>query len=241
MSLLRRRTYPVAAVAALVGGGIGHQAGIAGLWLAPGVGLWVAGVALVGLVALLLWPVGPSTDLASTTEDAGWIEFRRELRRARRGGRPLTILRIAGADLPGGGAGATELGTRARALGLRLRTVDRAWVDEGSIYVLLPESSRAAAEALIARIRADASEVLPELVRVATFPENGLTSGAIIAALDGGVVEHVPIPIRPMGGEGVVDVAPIPIRAIGGDAAAFAPDAVFARDEERSVGEAART
>jgi hypothetical protein len=236
---LRRRTFPVAAVAALVGGGIGHQAGIAGLWPAPGVGLWVAGVGLVGLVALLLWPVGPSTDLAPTSDDAGWIEFRRELRRARRGGRPLTLLRIEGAELRGGGA--TELGPRARALGLRLRIVDRAWVDDGSIYVLLPESSRAAAEALIARIRTDAPEELPEHVRVATFPENGLTSGAIIAALDDGVVEHVPIPIRPMGGEGVVDVASIPIRAIGGDAAAFAPDAVFARDEDRSVGEAAGT
>lgn len=240
MSHLRRRTFPLAAVAALVGGGIGHQAGIAGLWLAPGVGLWVAGVGLVGLVALLLWPAAPSTDLAVTSADAGWIEFRRELRRARRGGRPLTILRIAGAELPGG-AGATDLATRARALGLRLRIVDRAWVDDDSIYVLLPESSRAAAEALIARVRADAPEELPELVRVATFPENGLTSGAIIAALDDGVVEHVPIPIRPMGGEGVIDVAPIPIRALGGDAAAFAPDAVFAPDEEFSVGEAART
>jgi hypothetical protein len=238
---LRRRTIPVAAVAALVGGGIGHQAGIAGLSPAPGVGLWVAGLGLVGLVALLLWPAGPSTDLAATTEDTGWIEFRRELRRARRSGRLLTILRIAGAELPGSGAGATDLATHARALGHRLRIVDRAWVDDDSIYVLLPESSRAAAEALIARIRADAPDQLPELVRIATFPENGLTSGAIIATLADGLVEHVPIPIRSMGGEGVVDVAPTPIRAIGGDAAAFAPDAMFAPDDELSVGEAART
>jgi len=38
---------PEVLVAALVGGGIGHQAGIAGLWPSPGVGLWVAGVGLV--------------------------------------------------------------------------------------------------------------------------------------------------------------------------------------------------
>ena len=235
------RTIPVAAVAALVGGGIGQQAGIAGLWLAPAVGLWLAAVGLVGLVALLLWPASPSTDLAAIPEDTGWIEFRRELRRARRGGRPLTILRIAGAELPGGGARATDLAAHARALGHRLRIVDRAWVDDDSIYVLLPESSRAAAEALIARIRADAPDELPELVRIATFPENGLTSGAIIATLEDGVVEPVPIPIRPLGGEGVVDVVPTPIRAIGGDGAAFAPGAMFAPDEERSVGEAATT
>ena len=241
MSPLRRRTFPLAAVAALIGGGIGHQAGVAGLWLAPGVGLWVAGVGLVGLVVLLLWPAAPSTDLAAISEVTGWIEFRRELRRARRGGRPLTILRIAGAELPGGAGGATDLATHARALERRLRIVDRAWVDDDSIYVLLPESTRAAAEALIARIRAGAPDELPELVRIATFPENGLTSGAIIATLDDGVVEHVPIPIRPLGGDGVVDVARTPILAIGGDAAAFAPDAMFAPDDELSVREAART
>jgi hypothetical protein len=238
---MRRRSLAVAAVAALVGGGIGHQAGISGLGLAPGPGVWIALVGILGLVALLLSPPVRSTDLAADSDDAGWIEFRRELRRARRGGRPLTILRIAGDELSADGAdGRSDLGMHARKLGLRLRIVDRTWVDDGSIYVLLPESSRAAADALIARIRADVPQELPEGVRIATFPENGLTSGAIIAALNDGVVDAVPIPIRPMG-EGVVDAVPIPIRAIGGDAAAFAPDAVFAPDDELSVGEAAGT
>lgn len=236
---MRRRSLAVAAVAALVGGGIGHQAGISGLGPAPGLGVWISLVGLLGLVALLLSPPVRSTDLAADSDDAGWIEFRRELRRARRGGRPLTILRIAGDELPADGAdGRSDLRMHARVLGLRLRIVDRTWIDDGSIYVLLPESSRAAADALIARIRADMPQELPEGVRIATFPENGLTSGAIIAALNDGVVDAVPIPIRPIG-EGVVDAGPIPIRAIGGDAAAFAPDAVFAPDEELSVGEAA--
>jgi hypothetical protein len=238
---MRRRSFAVAAVAALVGGGIGQQAGISGLGLAPGLGVWIAVVGFVGLVALLLWPPVRSTDLAVASDDAGWIEFRRELRRARRGGRPLTILRIAGDELPADGAdGRTDLGMHARALGLRLRIVDRTWVDDGSIYVLLPESPRVAADALIERIRADMPQELPERIRVATFPENGLTSGAIIAALNDGFVDTVPIPIRPMVGDGVVDAVvdavPIPIRAIGGDAAA-----AFAPDEELPVGEAAGT
>ena len=80
--------------------------------------------------------------------------------------------------------GRTDLATRSRRLGLHLRLVDRTWVDDGSIYVLLPESPRAAADVLITRIRADvAGASCRSDVRLATFPEDGLTSGAIIAAV----------------------------------------------------------
>ena len=133
----------------------------------------------------------------------------------------MTVLRIAGDELPTDGPdGPGVLSTRSRRLGLHLRLVDRTWVDDGSIYVLLPESPRAAANALIGRIRAEAPGQLPERVRIATFPDNGLTSGALIAALHDGVVDAVPIPIRPMSVE-------------GGETTAFVPD------EELPIGEAA--
>jgi hypothetical protein len=221
LSPARRWSFAVAAAAVITGAGIGLQAGESGLGLAPGFGVLIALLGLGALVAFLSTPVRAGPPLAGS-DDAGWTEFRRELRRARRGGRPLTVLRIAGDELPTDGPdGPSVLGTRSRRLGLHLRLVDRTWVDDGSIYVLLPESPRAAANALIGRIRAESPGQLPERVRIATFPDNGLTSGALIAALHDGVVDAVPIPIRPM-------------TADGGETTVFVPD------EELSIGEAAR-
>jgi hypothetical protein len=222
MSRVRWRSGAVAAVAAVIGGGIGHQAGVAGLGLASGLGLLVGLLGVGALLALFLTaPVAPS-GITDGSDDAGWTEFRRELRRARRGGQPLTMLRLVGDELPDDGpAGWSDLGTRARRLGLHLRLVDRIWVDDESIFVLLPETSGAAAEALIGRIRATAPGQLPAHIRVATFPEHGLTSGALVASVYDGAIESVPTPIRPT-------------RGIGADVAAFAGE------EDLAVGEARR-
>jgi hypothetical protein len=219
----RRRSFVFAALATITGGGVGHQLGETGLGLMPGVGVWIALLGMGGLFALFLSTPDGSGETVVATDDAGWTEFRRELRRSRRGGRPLTLLRIAGEELPTNGPdGAGDLATRSRRLALHLRLVDRTWVDDGSIYVLLPESPRSAADILVSRIRVDSPGQLPEFVRVASFPEDGLTSGAIIAAVNGGAVDAVPIPIRPTLG----DVGEV---------------AAFAMDEELAVGEAVRT
>ena len=70
-------------------------------------------------------------------------------------------------------------------------------MDDGSIYVLLPESPRrprtSSSRASVPSRRASC----PSDVRIATFPEDGLTSGAIIAAVNDGAIDAVPIPIRP--------------------------------------------
>lgn len=219
---VRRHSLAIAALAAVTGGGIGLQAGESGV--GPGLGMWVALLGFGGLIAIFLSAPVRATDSGVAADDAGWTEFRRELRRARRNARSLTLLRIAGNELPADGPdGPSDLATRSRRLGLHLRLVDRTWVDDGSIYVLLPESPRAAADVLIARVRAESPSQLPEHVRIATFPEDGLTSGAIIAAVNGGAVDAVPIPIRP-----TTTLEP-------GEAAAFA------LDEDRSVGEAVRS
>lgn len=216
----RWRPGAIAAVAAVAGAGMGNQAAIAGVGFDSGLGLLVALLALGALLLLFLTaPVGPSASADSPAE-ASWTEFRRELRRSRRGGQPLTMLRLVGDELPGDGPdGLSDLGTRARRLGLHLRLVDRVWVDETSVFVLLPDTSRAAADALIARIRAASPGQLPAHIRIATFPENGLTSGALVAAVYGGAVDSVPTPIRPTPGVGI-DVA------------------AFGNEEELSVGEA---
>jgi hypothetical protein len=218
----RRPSFTIAAVAAITGGAIGQQAGVSGLGLDPGLATVVGLLGLGALVALLVSAPARSTPPLATSDDTSWTEFRRELRRARRTGRPLTLLRIASEELPSGGAGGpSDLLGRSRKLGLHLRLVDRTWVDDASIYVLLPESPRAAADALIGRIRAASPAELPARVHIATFPENGLTSGALLAAVHNRFVDAIPIPIRPTTAEGV-------------EVSAFEPD------EELLVGEAAR-
>ena len=220
MSPARRRSLAVATIATITGAGFGLQVGESGLSLAPGIGVWIALLGLGALVALFVASREALPASTVTNDDAGWTEFRRELRRSRRGGRPLTLLRLPGDELPHDGPdGSADLGTRARRLGLHLRLVDRTWVDDGSIYIMLPESPRAAADILLERIRAATPAQLPERVRVATFPEDGLTSGAIIAAVNDGAIDAVPIPIRPT--------------VEGTETAAYAAD------EELSVGEAA--
>lgn len=224
---IRRHSLAIASMAAVAGAGIGHLTGEAGVGASPGIGIWVALLGIGGLIAIFLSAPVRSTDSGVAADEAGWTEFRRELRRARRAARSLTLLRIPGSELSADGPdGRTDLATRSRRLGLHLRLVDRTWVDDGSIYVLLPESPRAAADVLIARIRAESPGQLPERVRIATFPEDGLTSGAIIAAVNDGAIDAVPIPIRPT----TTTVAIEPAEA-----------AAFAIEDELPVSEAAHS
>ena len=85
---------------------------------------------------------------------------------------------------------------RSRRLHEHLRLVDRTWVDDGAVYLLLPETSRAAADSLVGRLQTLAPELLPGDVRIATFPDDGLTSGALISAVHGASLSEVPTPIR---------------------------------------------
>ena len=235
MSRTGRRWVAVSASVAVAGVGLGHLAGEVGLGLSPGLDVSMAVLGLGALVAMFVSGSPVSEDPAVATDEVGWTEFRRELRRSRRGGRPLTLLRIAGDELPAAGADtSSDLVTRSRRLGLHLRLVDRTWVDDGSIYVLLPESPRSAASVLIERIRERSPGQLPEHIRIATFPEDGLTSGALIAAVFDGALDAVPIPIHQRLG----DHADPGEHASVGDAG---DGAAFAIDEQLAVGEAAHT
>lgn len=75
------------------------------------------------------------------------------------------------------------------ALGMRslLRRVDRVWIDGTGVYLLLPECDRTMVEAFLERLREPLSRLLAENERSevssAVFPEDGLTSGALISAL----------------------------------------------------------
>ena len=118
-----------------------------------------------------------------------WEELRRELHRSRRYKHHFVLARIPGkehahASIRPALRRAEFYEQEVQTLSSFLRSVDLVWEDGGSIYVLAPECDRVMGEALIARLRKQASEVLPEDgVRLAAFPEDGLTSGALLASL----------------------------------------------------------
>lgn len=197
MNRARQMWFAVAVVATLAGGSFGLHISSLGFTLPADLGLWI-GLAGTGLlIAVLLMARVPVVG-DDNAEDAGWTEFRRELRRARRAGRPLTLLRMAEEDLPAEQVDRVpDLALSARQLLAHVRVVDRAWVDDGSLYLMLPESARADAERMLVRIRATVPKLLPERVHLATFPEDGLTGGALIASVSGATIDSMPTPIRP--------------------------------------------
>jgi hypothetical protein len=192
----RRHHLVVALIATLAGAGIGLEISHAGIDVAPSLAFWMGIFGVIALVLVLLTaPAEPASPIA-TPARAGWAEFRRELRRSRRSGRPMTLLRTRSAVTPEAAQDVDDLDLRSRGLHDHLRLVDRTWVDDGSVYILLPETSRAAADSLVSRLVTVAPELLPGEVRLATFPDDGLTSGALISAVHGASLSEVPTPIR---------------------------------------------
>ena len=192
----RRHHLVVALIAALAGAGIGLEIARAGVDLAPTLAWWLGVIGIIALFLVLLTaPSDPNAVPLPTAAREGWAEFRRELRRSRRGVRPMTLVRLPG-RAEADAADAADLADMGRRLHQHLRLVDRTWVDDGSVYVLLPETTKAAAETLLDRLRRLTPEVVAENVRVATFPDDGLTSGALISAVHGASLSATPTPIR---------------------------------------------
>lgn len=125
--------------------------------------------------------VGPGAVTLGSFED-----LERELRRSRRFGRPFVLARVHRSRL-GSEAEAWREQTLA-ILSSLVRTVDRVWSHGGDVYVLLPESDRAAGTAALARIRGPVSRVLSDEevdgIRFAVFaPDECPTRQALLAAL----------------------------------------------------------
>lgn len=92
----------------------------------------------------------------------------RELERSRRFSRPLALIGAPAESRYGAISGA-------------IRKIDRIWLDDGAVYVLLPESDRCVADALLDRLHR--SGVLPsDAAVVAVFPDDALTSRALLDA-----------------------------------------------------------
>lgn len=125
-----------------------------------------------------------------------WQQLEQELIRSRRYGRRFVLLRV---PVP------RQLSPDEQALRLRtfLRSIDRAWSMGRDVYLLLPEGDRSTGEALVTRVERQAPELIsPERVRVAAFPDDGLTSGALLAFVNDEPVAIPDLPRQPREGEG---------------------------------------
>lgn len=118
-------------------------------------------------------------DADALSPTAGWSELRRELDRSRRFGHDFVLMRMA--RINSTASGDIDL---IRKLPGRLRSIDSVWCVRKQLFVLLPEAGREVAVALVARLRRDAPGLLPADVRLAAFPSDGLTGGALIELLD---------------------------------------------------------
>jgi hypothetical protein len=133
-------------------------------------------------------------------------ELHREFDRARRHGRPFALIR---AELPTSSrrrlVGVMDGLARQlpEMVGTGLRITDRVWVEDDALVVLAPEADQAAAQALAARLQDAMHEGVGSRSdlrwSIAVFPDDGLTTGALLAALDHGARgRSLPSPISPL-------------------------------------------
>jgi hypothetical protein len=140
-----------------------------GVVVALGLAAGAAGL-MIGLLVLRQAEPGPARGHFDAR--AGWDALHREIRRSRRYGRPFVLVATPG-----------ELDTAATLQSL-LRTPDRAWIDDSIVYTLLTECDRLQALGFLERARAQtASLFAPDQFRLASFPSDAVTVGALLEAL----------------------------------------------------------
>jgi hypothetical protein len=139
---------------------------------------------------------GAVITVADATQDP-WEILRRELDRARRYGRPLILIQIAphaeAAAAPPDDPHSRRRGRFRRPgkdgdgvayLRTHLRTGDEVWRVHERIFVMLPEADYDCAAGLVERLRTRAPHLFGATdLRLAAFPEDGLTAGALLASL----------------------------------------------------------
>lgn len=170
----------------LAAGGIGYALGADVLTAEVISSLAIVGVAATALVVSGALDrharVSRVGRRASSAEVAR--QFHRELLRARRLGTTLTVARFPGLGL--GAGGQRSLQRRVADLRRHLRRIDLVWVRGNDIYLLLPETDAEAASGALDRLRERVPAAFaPAEPTVVLFPRDGMTSGAILAAVAG--------------------------------------------------------
>lgn len=141
---------------------------------------------------------------------APYDALRHEMDRARRHERPLALARIQLAAVDGARGVHALLAGPTTGTPTLLRSTDRSWRDGRSVYLLLPETSTAAATSMVRRAVAAQPAIEPGSWRVVAFPEDGLTIGALFEALDGPAPRSEELPVADAGAETVSQLAPSP-------------------------------
>ena len=150
---------------------------------------WPLYVAVGALGAVTLAGALRGRSLADTSEltrqsEAGWAALHGELARSRRHDRRFAIVavpRSVWAPSPDADE-AIDAGLRAAtAVHSLLRRPDRAWTDGRTLHVLLTDCDRQQAWAFLQRARANMPQLFAdERVRLAVFPDDGVTLGALL-------------------------------------------------------------
>jgi len=157
----------------------------AGDWL---VVLTVGAVGALGVVGIVWTRSGAATTGQSSHAEAGWAALHAEVARSRRHNRPFVLVGIpddvwspVGVDQP---ERAVVGDIAALSLHTLLRTPDRAWAHGSVLHVLLTDCDAAQAEAFLHRARTSMPNLFPEdRVRLAAFPDDGVTVGALLEAV----------------------------------------------------------
>jgi hypothetical protein len=130
-----------------------------------------------------------------------WDALRLEIDRSRRYRHSVTLVRVvprALRDSPRRRGAGDPFAPVVDALRACLRAGDSVWREGDAIFLVLPETERAAAGALLARIRGCEPALLADAeMRAAAFPEDGLTCHAIRAAIlhPPATRAHRPLPV----------------------------------------------
>ena len=157
-------------------------------WLAAS----VMGSAFVAAVIAVSRPRPAPSELVSLHVDGDvWSAFERELARARRYKRSLALIR---GPIPGGTrlTPPHELLTR---VGESLRAVDTVWVQDEALWLLIPEADHEVAARVAERLAAT-DAIQPEAIRIASFPLDALTAGALISMVQRNQTGPIHLPVR---------------------------------------------
>jgi hypothetical protein len=129
--------------------------------------------------------------------DDPWDTLWREIDRSRRHRHELALVRLAPPIRRRGER--RVLTVTAIALRRAIRSMDVLWVAEDSIFMLLPETGREAANGLLRRLGDQVSEIVPDGARVACFPQDALTANALRAAVGSSAPSPTALPVGAAG------------------------------------------
>ena len=121
-----------------------------------------------------------ATSLGADTSP--YSELGRELERSRRYERSFSLVRVR-AEGAGQGQRNGSVSALKDRLGVGLRSIDRVWTLDDDLVYLLPECDRSQADGFVKRIETLEGHALS--ATIASFPEDGVTGGALVELLLG--------------------------------------------------------